>query len=219
MIHPDTLNAMEAPIIHIHILCSTFTVFEYFNVWKYFPRGETTYYTHHIPALNTFVCPLTTRILLLSIGPGGSDRQYMLINIRHEIMLSKNTMKIIPQSWNLSQNHHQAFQFNSYRCMYQRKVDVDMLKAVKSVLADVSSVSPSSEQRQRANARNVSQHTLCSVHHIHINLTWIHCSYKYTDLDGCTTQVSISHWTTLTNVYILLFGLKILLNSELLLLT
>ena len=31
--------------------------------------------------------------------------------------------------------------------MYQRKVDVDMLNAVKSVLADVSSVSSSSEQR------------------------------------------------------------------------
>ena len=31
--------------------------------------------------------------------------------------------------------------------MYQRKVDMDMLNAVKSVLADVSSVSPSSEQR------------------------------------------------------------------------
>ena len=29
--------------------------------------------------------------------------------------------------------------------MYQRKVDVDMLNAVKSVLTDVSSVSPSSE--------------------------------------------------------------------------
>ena len=33
------------------------------------------------------------------------------------------------------------------RTMYQHKVDVDMLNAVKSVLADVSSVSPSSEQR------------------------------------------------------------------------
>ena len=42
--------------------------------------------------------------------------------------------------------------------MYQRKVDVDMLNAVKSALADVSSVSPSSEKRRRANARNVSQH-------------------------------------------------------------
>ena len=30
--------------------------------------------------------------------------------------------------------------------MYQRKVDVDMLNAVKSLLADVSSISPSSEQ-------------------------------------------------------------------------
>ena len=33
------------------------------------------------------------------------------------------------------------------RTMYQREVDVDMLNVVKSVLADVSSVSPSSEQR------------------------------------------------------------------------
>ena len=32
--------------------------------------------------------------------------------------------------------------------MYQRKVDVDILNAVRSVLADVSSVSPSSEQGQ-----------------------------------------------------------------------
>ena len=31
--------------------------------------------------------------------------------------------------------------------MYQRKVGVDMLKAVKSTLADISSISPSSEQR------------------------------------------------------------------------
>ena len=33
--------------------------------------------------------------------------------------------------------------------MYQRKVDVDMLNTVKSVLADVSSVSLSSEQRAK----------------------------------------------------------------------
>ena len=32
------------------------------------------------------------------------------------------------------------------RTMYQREVDVDMLNTVKSALADVSSVSPSSEQ-------------------------------------------------------------------------
>ena len=31
--------------------------------------------------------------------------------------------------------------------MYQCKVDVDMLKAVKSVLADVLSISPSSKQK------------------------------------------------------------------------
>ena len=31
--------------------------------------------------------------------------------------------------------------------MYQRKIDVDMLNVVKSVLADVSSVIPSSEQK------------------------------------------------------------------------
>ena len=41
--------------------------------------------------------------------------------------------------------------------MYQCKVDVDMLNAVKSVLADVASVSPSLEQRY-------------CVQHIHINL-------------------------------------------------
>ena len=32
--------------------------------------------------------------------------------------------------------------------MYQRKVDVDMLNAVKSVSTDASSVSPSSEQNK-----------------------------------------------------------------------
>ena len=58
--------------------------------------------------------------------------------------------------------------------MYQRKVDVDMLNAVKSFLADVSSISPSSEQRRlRAKARNISQQTLYGVQHIHINLTLV----------------------------------------------
>ena len=33
--------------------------------------------------------------------------------------------------------------------MYQRKVDEDMLNAVKSVLADILSVSPSSEQMEQ----------------------------------------------------------------------
>ena len=46
--------------------------------------------------------------------------------------------------------------------MHQRKVDVDMPNAVKSALADVSSVSPASER------------TLYGVQHIHINLTCRH---------------------------------------------
>ena len=48
------------------------------------------------------------------------------------------------------------------RTMYQRKVDVDMLNAVKSVLADVSSVSPLSEQRALCSDEGLtlSQHTL-----------------------------------------------------------
>ena len=45
------------------------------------------------------------------------------------------------------------------RTMYQRKVDVDMLNAVKSVLADVSSVSPSSERRGDKGL----EETLCGV--------------------------------------------------------
>ena len=71
--------------------------------------------------------------------------------------------------------------------MYQRKIGVDMLNAVNSVLADVSSVSPSSEQAslyRRANAQNVSQRTLFGAQHIHINLTLIHCTlYRHADGD------------------------------------
>ena len=69
--------------------------------------------------------------------------------------------------------------------MYQRKVDVDMLNAVKSVLADVSSVSPSSEQNtsdmplllwQRANARNVSSIILHGLTDSRYLPYLIHCS-------------------------------------------
>ena len=68
--------------------------------------------------------------------------------------------------------------------MCQREVDVDMLNTVKSLLADVLSVSPSSEQRLTANARNVSQQTLYAVQHIRINLALIHSSfYRYADAD------------------------------------
>ena len=41
------------------------------------------------------------------------------------------------------------------RTMYQRKVDVDMLKAVKNVLADISSVSPSSEQKAICDKKSI----------------------------------------------------------------
>ena len=50
-------------------------------------------------------------------------------------------------------------------------VPVDMLNAVKSVFADISSVSPL--LWWRADAQNVSQHTLYGVQHIHTNLTLI----------------------------------------------
>ena len=54
-------------------------------------------------------------------------------------------MSKIQQSWDalhLQMNEYIIFRYP----MYQRKVNVDMLNAVKSVLADVSSVNPSSEQ-------------------------------------------------------------------------
>ena len=58
-----------------------------------------------------------------------------------------------------------------------------MLNAVKIKLADVSSISPLSEQRW-ANARNVSQLNLYGVQHIHINLTLIHSTLtRYADAD------------------------------------
>ena len=68
--------------------------------------------------------------------------------------------------------------------MYQREVDIDMSNTIKSLLADVLSVSPSSEQRLTANTRNVSQQTLYAVQHISINLALIHSSfYRYADAD------------------------------------
>ena len=55
------------------------------------------------------------------------------------------------------------------------------MNAVKSVLADVWTVSPSSEQRALC-SRNISQHTLYGVQHIHINLMLIHFTvYRHAD--------------------------------------
>ena len=48
-------------------------------------------------------------------------------------------------SWPLSCENGINKVVKQKRTMYQRKVDVDMLNAVKNLLADVSSVSPSSE--------------------------------------------------------------------------
>ena len=77
------------------------------------------------------------------------------------------------------------------RAMYQRMVDVDMLNTVKSVLADVSSVIPSSEQRATLCSNEgltleTSANTLklYGVQQIHINLTLIHCTfYHHADAD------------------------------------
>ena len=48
------------------------------------------------------------------------------------------------------------------RTIYQRKVDVNVLNAVKSLLADISRVSPSSEQRVYIHTTQL-QHMLCNV--------------------------------------------------------
>ena len=70
-----------------------------------------------------------------------------------------------------------------------------MLNAVKSVLADVSSVSPLSEQ-SFANTQNASQHTLYGVQHIHINLTLIHCSKHALGRVFVQEQNEGHDWTT-----------------------
>ena len=64
-----------------------------------------------------------------------------------------------------------AVELNTYKStMYQHKLDVDTLNAVKTVLT--------------ANAQNFSQQTLYSVQHIQIKLTLIHCTfYCYADAD------------------------------------
>ena len=66
------------------------------------------------------------------------------------------------------------------RKMY--KVDVDMLNTLKSVLADILSVSPLCFDEGLM--LETSANTLYSVQHIHINLTLIHCTfYCHTDAD------------------------------------
>ena len=68
--------------------------------------------------------------------------------------------------------------------MYQHKVGVDMLNAVKSVLANVSSASPS-----------ISQHTLYGLQHIHTNLTYYIVCFSCNDLflSSYKIQCSLHH--------------------------
>ena len=86
------------------------------------------------------------------------------------------------------------------RTMYQRKVDVDMLNAVKSVLANVLSISPLSEQRRRANTRNVSQHTIYGIQHIHINLTLINSTFYF---HTATDQKLVLTGTSIRPLYLI----------------
>ena len=65
--------------------------------------------------------------------------------------------------------------------MYQRKVNVDVLNAVKCVLADVSSNALCSDEGLTL---ETSANTLYGVQHIHINLTLIHCTfYRHVNAD------------------------------------
>ena len=105
--------------------------------------------------------------------------------------------------------------------MYSRTVHVIHTKS-KIKLADVSSVSSSSEQRW-TNARNVSQLNLYAVQHIQINLTLIHSTltryHTLTSQAGCQVRrgsffecshlalaqwlIIFFHWTTNTPVQLM----------------
>ena len=52
--------------------------------------------------------------------------------------------------------------------MYRRKVDVDMLNAVKSVVVDVSSVSPSSEQGELQPLAALTKHIVYFQNSLHL---------------------------------------------------
>ena len=61
------------------------------------------------------------------------------------------------------------------RTVYQRKVDVDMLNSIKSVLADVSSVSPSSEQRQPyVDGKHAKRHVNIAAYRMTLSSTTCH---------------------------------------------
>ena len=68
------------------------------------------------------------------------------------MIASASTFHEVEQDWEWLAKHlletlGKCISYDMVKCtMYQCKIDVDMLNAIKSVLADVSSVSPSSEQ-------------------------------------------------------------------------
>ena len=87
--------------------------------------------------------------------------------------------------------------------MYQRTVDVGMLNAVKSVLADVSSISPSSEQGQWARTCSdegltleTSANTLFTTFNISTStLRWYICtSYRHADQNQFYSIVSVHYF-------------------------
>ena len=77
--------------------------------------------------------------------------------------------------------------------MYQRKVDVDMLNALRVCWLTFWALAlhqSTSLLWWRANAQNVSQHTLYSIQHIHINLTLTHCIHViYTTNYACSKEL------------------------------
>ena len=74
--------------------------------------------------------------------------------------------------------------------MYQREIDMDMLNAVRSLLADVSSVSPLPPRSDEGlTLDETSANTLYGIQHMHINLTLIHSLfYRYAEADYCKTS-------------------------------
>ena len=73
---------------------------------------------------------------------------YVVERFLHEPM-AREIGQPLPTLWTLNKLLHciVLYCIALYFIVYQRKVDVDMLNAVNSMLANVSSVSPSSEQR------------------------------------------------------------------------
>ena len=81
-----------------------------------------------------------------------SKLHHVLLRFVNEIIQLSNihSLRGKERTSKMNDKHEESNGIRNYitlkRTMYQRKVDVDMLNTVKSVLADVSSVSPTSRQ-------------------------------------------------------------------------